>query len=196
MNRLASLDFCECLFNFVNKYGVRGNQLRKLEYLPWMFTALFSGLGAVVFIYYPDVGFFAPLSIEVIGTVIGFVLAISVAELIKISDKYSREKNITKALLNEVTDIVSNVDSNSVVIITDMWDMAIASNDLCIFNLEKLLHFRQFYASAKIIHEMGSSLKDTWIKDDKEKLLILKSALTPVIETIRRRGKLLLKKYS
>ena len=142
--------------------------MRKREYIPWLIIAAVAIATIFYFISSPFVASYSPIVVEITGTMIGFLLAISVTELIKISEKYHRFKELVRGLVKEMRYILSILNDDVLWFDIDMWKMALSSGELGILDNELRDYFRTFYSNAQAVLNMGNVLK-TALANNNEK---------------------------
>ncbi|MFW9888917.1 MAG: hypothetical protein ACFFER_12085 [Candidatus Thorarchaeota archaeon] len=164
--------------------------MRKIEYIPWGIIALTVSICAIYFIWTPVE--YPAMAVEIEGTLIGFLLALSFAELIKIYDRSRQFKEVVRGLVNEMRYILSVLSDDLFWFDIDMWKMAISSGNLGLLDEDLLGYFRTFYSHAHVILDMGNMLKMALANGNEELANEMIKAMKPFKAKMREVGKLVL----
>ena len=165
--------------------------LRKGEYVPWLVVAIVVTIMSFCFIAFPTS--YSPIVVEITGTLIGFLAALSFAELIRVSERLRRTRELVKNLLDEMKYILSALNDDLFWFDIDMWKMAISSGELMVLDEELIKYFRSFYSYAQALLDMGNVLKTALANDNDERANDILNVMKPFKEKMREVGEIVLK---
>jgi len=115
------------------------------EYLSWRNIILVTLGWALLMIVIPPTVIFSPIAVEILGSMIGFILAISFTELIKLNEKKNRAKKIEDDIRGEISEIIELVEKTETMISFDIWEMAVSTGDVGLLNSDTRRLYSEFY---------------------------------------------------
>jgi hypothetical protein len=136
------------------------------------------------------------MSIEIIGTILGVLIALTLAEILKLDRKRERETSLITSLLSEVRTIIKNAKNLVFWLPSDMWDMGIASGDLSLVENNTRDDFRQYFYLVKVYCNLAATLPSIRLGQDQELYNTTRSNLEGMSDTICRIGGQILERYS
>ena len=129
------------------------------EYWIWGGAFGFSILFAVIFMLLPPTLTLSPFAGDIIGSMIGFMLAISFAEIIKIDEKSNRAKKINEDIREEISDNLETIDTVQHTLASDIWEMALSTGDIGLLDSDTRrlynLHYRHVRYHRSILETMS-----------------------------------------
>lgn len=162
--------------------------MRKKEHIPWLVISVVVILLAFYFIAAPLAVTYSPITVEIVGTLIGVLLALSIAELIEIKERYQRFEQLVKGLVKEMRYILSVLDDDLFWFSIDQWKMATSSGELSILDDELLDYFTMFYSHAQAMLDMGNMLKNAVTSGNEKVVNELHEAMKPFKAKMREIG--------
>lgn len=94
---------------------------------------------------------FSGFTTEIIGTYVGFMLAISFTEMMKAIDHRNQAKRLKTNLLDEVNTIVFMLRDNVTVVPIDIWEMGLSTGDYGQLDEETQRKFWAFYNGVRVL---------------------------------------------
>lgn len=170
--------------------------MRKREYVPWIVMFFVLIALAAIAVLGPYSSTYNDMSIEIIGTLLGVLIALALAELLNIDSKRERETSLIASLLVEVRVIVKNAKRIAFWLPTDMWDMGIASGNLSLVENDTLNDFRQYFYLVKSYCNLAATLPSIRLGQDSELYKTTHSNLEVMSDAICRIGGQILERYS
>ncbi len=138
---------------------------------------------------------YSPLSVEILGTLSGILIAISFAEMVKIVDKESKAAEFKTILIEDIKRCLELLDGEKIRVSTYIWDMGIA--DGIISTLDKKLreYAWRFYNALSLYNDyiLYSSIQMTTAPTIRKEIFKL---IRGMIETAQTIGKAILDEYS
>ncbi len=141
----------------------------------WRFAFLASL--AMVFLAFMDPSFGAHLSnfaVEIMGTFVGFSLAISFAEMARYQNSKNKASNLLRLLVREISKIIEVLRESPIEIPLEVWEMAISTGDFALLDDRAQLTFIGWFGGFKYYHrahEIHDLSKLAGISDEKLELL-------------------------
>ncbi|TET11116.1 MAG: hypothetical protein E3J86_03705 [Candidatus Thorarchaeota archaeon] len=138
--------------------------MRRRNYLTWGGLFLITLFLAMIFIFFPPLLPLSPYAGDILGSMIGFMLVMTFAEIVKLDDKRDRAKKIEADIRKEITKIAEEVrkDALHVFISMDIWDLAISTGDLALVDSKLHEDFMRFYEGTRT-HNWIEEKKMTWL---------------------------------
>ena len=109
-------------------------------------VSLFFGVYIIIF---PPAQPLSPYAGDVLGSMIGFMLAISFAELVKLDDKRDRAKKIEADIRDEITDNLVIIDKVQHTLASDIWEMALSTGDIGLLDSDIRRLYSEHYRHVK-----------------------------------------------
>lgn len=133
---------------------------------------------------------------EIIGTFVGFLLAISFTEIAKVADQNSRGMKLKKHLLDEVNNIVFMLREKVTAPPIDYWEMSQSTGEYGLLDEDTQLEFWAFYNAVKVLKaETEDCLEMDRNGAPQEKIDKVVEGMVVVTNMIVQKGLALLKKY-
>ncbi|MHA1935400.1 MAG: hypothetical protein ACW97A_08960 [Candidatus Thorarchaeota archaeon] len=170
--------------------------MRKRENIIWY--AVF-GVSVIVAIYlvFAFLGMEdTSMLVEIVGASIGFMLAISFAEVAKLDDKKDREKRLISSFLSEIIVVIEYLKRDSMWLPSDMWDMGIGSGDICLLDNITRNEFSIFFSTVKSHRDNAEGLRAARISQDAVLIPKFIEVMDDNAKLMHQMGQELLAKYS
>jgi len=88
---------------------------------------------------------------EIIGTFVGFLLAISFTEIAKVADQNNRGRKLKRQLLGEINTIVFMLREKVTAVPVDYWEMSLSTGEYGLLDEDTQMEFWAFYNSIKTL---------------------------------------------
>jgi len=122
------------------------------EYSLWTKILFATVAWALLMMFIPPTVIISPITVEITGSVIGFILAIGFTELIKLKEKRNRAKKIKDDIREEISEITELVEKDETMISFDIWEMAVSTGDVGLLDSDTRKDFGEFYRYVRYNH--------------------------------------------
>jgi hypothetical protein len=141
----------------------------------WRIAFLASLVMVILAFIYPSFGnSLSSFAVEIIGTFVGFSLAISFAEIARYENSKNKASNLLRLLVREISIIIEILRESAMEIPLEVWEMAISTGDFALLddmaqgNIIGFFGGFKYYHRAHEIHDLS---KLVGVSDEKLELL-------------------------
>lgn len=164
------------------------------EYLIWCSGFLFAIILAGIFIFFSPLVPLSPYAGDIFGSMIGFMLVITFAEIVKLDERRGRAKKTEEDILEEISEILNLIETGQDHIIPfDTWEMAVVTGNVGLLDSTKRRRYNEFYRYVRSHQVLTESYEQRRASIDSEAGAIwLKERKDVTTELLKRVGELVL----
>lgn len=173
--------------------------MRKTEWVPWVLIIIVVSFLSLCFLSVTNFDAYTPITVEITGAFLGFLLAISFAEIIKLSEKRVREKDLLQSLISEMIPVVLHSDElkeGPNRISDDMWQMGLSSGDLTLFDSYKRNRFFGYYIAVRNYNEIHKTWLAAVSEIRMENANMLQEELAKIMDIMTKTAKEIISDYA